>query len=295
MSKGMNGKLYAKLKKLGVSGRNPSTKMQELKLSDIVVSDTTQRKLRPNRVKQLAGTFSMQYMGIPTVVYRNSKYYVVDGQHRIVTLRNLLGEESDVTIMCHVYMGLSESEEADLFDRLNDSLPVSAIEKHLVRVTAQRPVNVEIQEAVEACGFKIAMANELGSISAIATLNKIHIRGGVELLRRTLEIGSTSYGESFAKSAPAMEGLSLVLQKYSSDTLEDDTIVEALRTFRGGLVAMVSAGGMAARTKSVTVAHGVAATIMDHVNRKANKTSKLPDWWKVRLRRTPVEKEIRVG
>ena len=73
-----------------------------------------QRHLNANRVKRIAAEFDERIANAPKVSYRDGHYYVFDGQHTIAA-RKLLNNNSDLNIVCKVYSGLTEQQEALLF------------------------------------------------------------------------------------------------------------------------------------------------------------------------------------
>ena len=70
-----------------------------------------QRHLNASRVKRIAAEFDERIANAPKVSYRDGHYYVFDGQHTIAA-RKLLNNNSDLNIVCKVYSGLTEQEEA---------------------------------------------------------------------------------------------------------------------------------------------------------------------------------------
>src|SRR5699024_6847392 len=72
---------------------------------------TYQRELNIHRVRKIAAAFDIRLLNQPKVSYRNGRYYVFDGQHTIAALK-LTNGAKDTMIRCHVYRGLSESDEA---------------------------------------------------------------------------------------------------------------------------------------------------------------------------------------
>src|SRR5699024_7018654 len=75
---------------------------------------TYQRELNIHRVRKIVARFDPRLVNPPKVSYRNGRYYVFDGQHTVAALK-LLNGGKDLMVRCHIYRGLSESEEALLF------------------------------------------------------------------------------------------------------------------------------------------------------------------------------------
>ena len=73
-----------------------------------------QRELNTERVHRIAKEFDERIANEPKVSYRDGHYYVFDGQHTVAARKQLNGDK-DLDILCKVYYGLDEQEEALLF------------------------------------------------------------------------------------------------------------------------------------------------------------------------------------
>lgn len=95
-----------------------------------------QRNLNANRVKRIAAEFDERIANAPKVSYRDGHYYVFDGQHTIAA-RKLLNNNCDLNIVCKVYSGLTEQQEALLFaQQTGVSAPLTAGAKCAPRFAA---------------------------------------------------------------------------------------------------------------------------------------------------------------
>ena len=108
-----------------------------------------QRHLNASRVKRIAAEFDERIANAPKVSYRDGHYYVFDGQHTIAA-RKLLNNNSDLNIVCKVYSGLTEQEEALLFaQQTGISAPLTAGAK--LRAKIHGPGSHRISECYPAC------------------------------------------------------------------------------------------------------------------------------------------------
>lgn len=93
----------------------PLYKMMVLDSSEIIAPrEHYQREIKNQRVKRIVKDFDERIANEPKVSYRDGKYYVFDGQHTIDACKVMNGGE-DLPILCKVYMGMDEKEEALLF------------------------------------------------------------------------------------------------------------------------------------------------------------------------------------
>lgn len=105
----------------------PSYKAIAIPASQLISPrETYQRELFSPRAKEIAAAFDERLANEPKVSYRGGKYYVFDGQHTIEA-RVLLTGDKDTRILCKVYYGMDEKEEALLFAQQNGiSAPLTA-------------------------------------------------------------------------------------------------------------------------------------------------------------------------
>jgi hypothetical protein len=89
-----------------------------LRVGDIDVCEEGQRKLREDHVAELMRNFNERDLGTPEVSYRDGRYYVVDGQHRVTAARRKRGD--GFVIVCKVHYGLTAEEEAEMFMAINE-------------------------------------------------------------------------------------------------------------------------------------------------------------------------------
>ena len=91
-----------------------------------VPRQTYQRNFNAKRAQKIADEFDERIANEPKVSYRDGKYFVFDGQHTIGA-RVLVSGDKNIPIMCKVYYGMDEEEEALLFAQQNGiSAPLSA-------------------------------------------------------------------------------------------------------------------------------------------------------------------------
>ena len=75
-----------------------------------------QRELSIPNIERMSAEFTEWIANPPKVSYRDGHYYVFDGQHTLMT-RKAMNGGADLPIICKVYYGLTQEEEAILFSR----------------------------------------------------------------------------------------------------------------------------------------------------------------------------------
>lgn len=253
------------------------SKMQDVPLSKMRVSVNAQRELRPSHVNRIVAEFDIDRFEPPVVNYRDGHYWVVDGQHRIEAVKQWLGDSwAKQSITCELFSGLSEKEEADLFDHRNFKLTVSAYDKFRVRVTAGRQDETAVKKAVEAAGLRLSRDKSDGAVSSVSTLLKVFRRSDAQTLIRTLRVVHRSFGEP-GLSNHVIDGTARMLERYNG-AIKDDDLVDRLQQMRGGVGALVARANVLRNQTRQSLPICFAAAIVDVVNgRRGGK--RIPAWW----------------
>ena len=112
-----------------------------------------QRPVLDRVVDKLVREWDPRLLTPLVVSYRDGRYYLVDGQHRVCAMRKKNGGK-DVTALCRVYHGLTYEQEAELYyklDRAKGHLRLSHATKALVESGADAEI-IEIKRLLEGAG-----------------------------------------------------------------------------------------------------------------------------------------------
>jgi ribosomal protein S17 len=212
------------------SDRRP-TKTILVRIDDLHIDPKYQRHARDHRVKRFAEHFDPN-MCTPLIVNRRSsgKLFIIDGNHR----RNVLQKSGHKEWEAWVFEGLSSSEEAKLFDRLNtERTNASAAERFRARLHYRDPVAVTIVDTVSACGFRVVLeqgchkkdGRAIYATSALDTIFRKSNQGG---LRTVLELIASCWDEDelACTDAITLKGMHYVL---SHDAWKDRIDLNHLR------------------------------------------------------------------
>ena len=241
-----------------------------------VRAEVSQRAFDPAWANEIARNFDIDRFRRPVVNRSGEWFWIVDGQHSTDGYKQWLGDWKDQKVECEVYHGLTEKEEADLFDWLNNTKPVSAFDKFTTRITAEREEETNIAAIVRLRGLKIARKRSEGAISCVSALRRVY-RRGPEVLDRTLEIVAGAYGDS-GLEADVICGVGLLISRYDRLVVPGKAI-SALSSARGGVGALRNRRERLRQQTGVQSDQCTAAAAVEIINRgKGGK--KLPSWWK---------------
>jgi hypothetical protein len=250
---------------------------QDVALGKMVVNPRAQRELKKHRVDYLVANFDLDDFGLPVVNWRDGSYYVIDGQHRVEALKEFLGTGWEIQkIPCRVYQGLSEQEEADMFDRLNDVLTVSAFDKFRNRVTAQRETETAIDSIIRAEKLTISRDKAPGAIGAVGTLVRVFKRSDGATLARSLRIIRDSFGDVGLESQ-IIDGIGHLCHRYNG-TLDEKATIARLSSMRGGAAGLMGKATVLHKQTGNSLAQCIAAAAVDVINAQRG-SKKLPSWW----------------
>lgn len=252
-------------------------RLRWIPLGKMRVSPQAQRELNTARVEHIARTMDLEQLGTPTVNERDGHFWIIDGQHRVEALREWLGEGCEAqTVQCWTYSGLSETDEAEKFLKLNDTLTVNSLAKFKVGVQAGRMVECDIDRIVRSHGLCVTADRIEGGIRAVGTLRRVYEREGASSLARSLEIIRDAYGTP-GFEAPVIDGIGYLTGRYNG-SLEVTTAVSKLASVHGGVNGLLGKAEVLRKQTGNSRGQCVAAAAVDLINRgKGGK--KLPSWW----------------
>jgi transposase len=252
---------------------------QGMSISDIadsmnVAKSTAQYLLRPRKPIEKPLTKSPS----DTPKKLEGKWFVVDGQHRIETLRAV--GWGDQQIQCWAYDGLNESEEAEMYLSLNDTLAQSAFDKFRIAVVAQREMECEIYRTVHQVGLTVTRDRIEGGVRAVGTLVRVYKRGGARVLKRTLTIIRDAYGTP-GLEAPVIDGIGFLCDRYNGD-LEDQLAIVKLANVHGGVNGLLNKGETIRRQTGQPLGQAIAAAAVEIINHGLGPRSskRLSSWFR---------------
>jgi hypothetical protein len=251
-----------------------------VKLGAMRVSPEAQRhKINRARVALLVANLDLEQIGNPHLNERDGHFFIIDGMHRIEAYKRWVGDGWETQeLQCWTYVGLTEQEEANKFDLLNNVLRVSAYDTYRVRRTAGRPIETEIDRIVRAQGLVVSLDSSLpGAIGCVSTLRKVLTRSDGPTLGRTLRIIRDAYGDP-GFQGPVIDGIGLLCQRFNGE-LPEPVAVEKLGGARGGVNGLLNQAEVLRRKTGNYKSHCVAAAAVEIINTGRN-GKRLPSWWK---------------
>lgn len=213
---------------------------------------------------------------------RNGRYVVIDGQHRVIGVRDHFGNNGTL-IECKIYEGLSIAQEAAIFVGLNKKKQKSRISDFISRVTARDPHAVAIAGVLDEFGLKVDRFKSLSTVPAVSALESIYFGfsqasdltlttadratlANPDLLRLTLRVVREAWGSPDAVNGHILSGVGRLLAVRRQE-LDTDDLIHKLAGYPGGPMGMLGAArGRRAISGGVLGGH-VAEVCLDLYNK----------------------------
>lgn len=201
-------------------------KLTMLKTDSLTIDKTYQRKIDLKHVKEIEDKFDPDLFGIIVVSERDGKYYVVDGQHRWLAVKDYFDE-----LPCLLWQGLSYIEECKKFKKLN--FLRKALNSNIIfhnMVCSQEENALAVVHIMEKHGFSYNRDNQLAKDNVIGSTKRmleIYTRYGENALDRLLYIIRRSWhGTKSGLSATVLVGINTFL--IENPKAKDEYIIKTL-------------------------------------------------------------------
>ena len=191
-----------------------------------------QRPVKEKELKKFVEEWDDTLFDPPVVSFRDGKFNVVDGQHRIAALRAMNGG-NEVIIPCKVYTGLTYEQEAELCYKLDQAkrrLTIAQSIKALVESATDAEI-LDVQKRVEDAGFIWALGRPKGEpfeiVATRAVINAYRFLGGAAFSRMLELMAKTWRGNPKSTKAAVISGMAKFLKTYETE-LKNELFIKRL-------------------------------------------------------------------
>ena len=208
---------------------------QNLYPHQIISSAHCQREFKPEWAKWIAEHWSDALENAVVVSKRDGKYYSCDGQH--TTAAHKMVKPANATIHCKVITGLTEQEEAQLFDEINSNRKPLTAKDSLNSQVRYKPEIMEMIRICEKYGIIVDYNKEQSKrkdgkfhTKAVKTLESVYNRYGKKRFERICSIISKGFmDEPKAFCAEIIDGVSAFVNIYDTD-INDKVFIKRLNS-----------------------------------------------------------------
>lgn len=257
----------------------PTVQIRDIPARLLQVDHSVQRPLDTTRAERIASDFDPNALGTFVVSHRtDGTYHLIDGQHRHAVII-LLGHE-DWPLRCEVHENLTREEEARMFRLLNNSRPVSVIEKFLVRIQEKDPIAVTIADILADAGWTVSVQKSPAHFCAVAAIEKPYRRAaerGDEMVKWLISVVTKSWGfDSDGVRGDIVTGLALLYLRHG-DAIDTKKLIDELTVIPGGPRGLVGRARSLKDFRRGTIADAMAEQLVSMVNNK-RRVNRLPAW-----------------
>ena len=201
----------------------PQVNFELIPIKNLVANQEYQRNLSTHHVKRAAEHFDVYQINPVKVSRRDGINYVFNGQHTIEIVARVSGSRN-TPVWCMVYDGLIYEHEADIFaNQMKFAKPLSPYEIFMANIEAGSDKQLIIRELVESYGLRISHNKQICTICAIATLENIYDKYGLQNLHRVLRlIIGTWEGDVNSFSSNMLSGVARLVFTYDTELIDDN-------------------------------------------------------------------------
>lgn len=203
-----------------------------LSTADLYSGQPYQRPVKNRVVDKLVRHWDPCLLTPLVVSYRDGRYYLVDGQHRVCGGKRK-NSGKDVDMLCQVYYGLTYEQEAELYYKLDQAkghLRLSSATKALLESGSNAEI-IDVKRRIEDAGFVWALDNPTGEpfeiMSTRAVISAYHLLGCAGFSRMLDLIAQTWRGAPSSLKASMLSGMALFLKTYEAE-LDDAAFIKRL-------------------------------------------------------------------
>lgn len=211
----------------------PAPYIAAVPVSRLFADSTYQRDLDTHRVDKMAADFQIALVGIIEVSLRDGGVCaILDGQHRWGAVKaNAFGSaDEDPHVPCRIHTGLTVTEEADLYHRLNTTRrSLTGWDRWVARRGAGDPAALAIEACAARNDIVIGMHAGTNVLRATKACENVVALGGIALLDEVLGLIRKTWPDDQAGfDAAIVYGLGHVLDGYTRDELDIERLVATL-------------------------------------------------------------------
>lgn len=198
---------------------------------DLIIPEHAQRKFKQHHGDYLAANFTIEKYKPIDVSFRDGKYWVIDGQHRLYAIKKRKG--GDCTILCYVHYGMTAYDEAMFFlDQGRGIANILTTDRARIRFEIGDEAVVGMVRGAEKAGFTVDFSTNKATnrIVAVSALEQVYNALKPEQYVKMLQTLKRAYnGRTDSLTREMLYGFGLFFLKYNGH-FEPNALATSLRT-----------------------------------------------------------------
>lgn len=256
-----------------------------LHVGDLVIDREIQReKLNRAKVQEIVASYNKKALGVIHVSRRkNGTQAIIDGQHRFEATR--IKFDNDAVMLCHVYLGLSKAEEAQMFLDLNYTTQPPQMDKFKVRQLADGTAGMaarDIADILSQQGWTMSNVPGNGHVNAVRVVERLYalsekLGSEPNLVKFAMLVVTKAWlTDRYGAQGPILEALGRMYAEYGS-TIDLTRLINVLREYPGGPRNLLGESRQLATVNKIRHSAAVAHLIIGLYN-KGLKNKSLHPW-----------------
>lgn len=252
-----------------------TSKLGWVRLDQMKVNPQAQRALNESWANDLADDFNPDLMGFIHVSHRDGWYYIIDGQHRVRAAIIFLGDSSQ-QVQCHIYEGLTNEQEAQLFLELNNTKKQDTMGKYKVALTAGKPDECDVERICRSLDLRIGRDKTCEEIGCVTALLRVYRKHGPASFAFGMRVIRDSYGYDGFKQH-IISALALIKDRYG-DKINEDKLVDRLA--KTGIVELNRSAKSMKEATGNPLDQCCAHAMIQFYNQR-NSSARVDPWWNI--------------
>lgn len=217
----------------GAQKRNNPMKQKYMKINtrDILIPKHAQRQFDQRHGDKLAANFTMDKFKPLDVSFRDGKYWVIDGQHRLYAIKKRKG--GDCLVLCYVHYGMTMHDEAEFFlSQLDDTVRIQTPDRMRVRMLDGDETVIGMVRGAEKAGFIVDFDKHKARdrITALAALETVYKALNHDVYVKALATLKKAYnGHVDSLCREMILGMGLLFKEYQ-DVIDPVALANTLKT-----------------------------------------------------------------
>jgi len=260
---------------MGLRKTAERSRIKTVRLSQLVTGTLANREVRKPFVEYLVKNWDSAGLGIPRVAADGtdpsgeSRYFVIDGQHRVEALK--LMTVDDLRIEVEELDSPEEQDRAHDFLVSNKKLNIVAFERFRIALLAGEAEETAINAILESQGYHLATGEARGALSCTSAMLRIFRMDKLgAVLRRTLHLSKSAWGleNPYARHGNLLLGIALLIDRYPD--IDISRLQHKLSTVPGA-DSLLGAGRTIRELQGGTVASGIGEALRLEYNKGLRK------------------------
>lgn len=181
-----------------------------------------QRPVEEKDVDSLIEEWNDRLLDPLIVSFRDGKFFIIDGQHRVQALRKMNGNR-DVMVLCKMFTGMTYSDEAKLcyqLDKAKRRLSLAQSTNALLESGSNEEI-ADIHRLIHEAGFTWALSKAVEGDHKIvvtrAIITAYQELGAAAFSRMLFLLEACWHGDPNSLNAAMISGMTLFLKTYGTD------------------------------------------------------------------------------